>query len=252
MQHASDQSAKILLLVTPNFNLAATVGFLDPFRAANYLEGRTHFQWEIASLNGGACRASNGLSLDTVALATVQEMQKDIVIVSSSWTPEMHNSTPLNTALWRWARQGSTLGALDTGAFILAQAGLLKDRRATVHYEHLDALIELYPDVQASEELFVFDGNRITCCGGGAVVDFALHIIQGTLGDDLANAAARYVFHQGVRPVGSAQSPGRAEPVGRLAPDIVRRAIAVMEANLETPLTIPDICAAIGISQRQF
>lgn len=256
MQNATDnrtdKTVKILVLVTPSFNMAATVGFLDPFRAANYLDGRSHFQWQLVSPTGGVCLASNGMSMDTVALSMVQETRYDIVIVSSSWAPETHKSAPLNAALWRWARQGSTIGAIDTGAFILAEAGLLKHRRATVHYEHIDAMIELFPDVGTSEELFVFDGNRITCCGGGAVVDFALHIIRGTHGDELANAAARYLFHQTVRPVGALQNPGLAEPIGQLAPGVVKRAIAVMEQNLEAPLSIPEICAAVGISQRQL
>lgn len=252
MQNIADSSVKLLVLVAQNFNLAATVGFIDPFRAANYLEGKVHFQWEFASLSGGRCIASNGLSIDTVALAEIQDDHFDIVIVSASWTPEAHNSIPLHAALWRWSRQGATIGGLDTGAFILAEAGLLKGRKATVHYEHIDAMIELFPNVEVSEELFVFDGNRITCCGGGASVDFALHIIQGTHGGELANAVARYVFHQNVRPFGALQSPGPIDPIGHLAPEVVRRAILVMEQNLETPLTIPEICAAVQISQRQL
>jgi AraC family carnitine catabolism transcriptional activator len=242
----------ILVLVTPNFNMAATVGFIDPFRAANYLEGKARFQWQIASLDGGPCTASNGMTIDTIALAEAQEGRKDFVIVSSSWAPEAYNSTPLHTSLWRWAGQGSTLGGLDTGAFILAEAGLLKGRRATVHYEHIDAMKELYPNVEVSEELFVFDKARITCCGGAAALDFALHIIKGTKGDALANAAARYVFHQTVRPQGAMQSPGLAEPMGQLAPTAVKRAIALMEQNLETPLSIPEICDSINLSQRQL
>ncbi len=252
MELVSDNPVKILLLITPNFNLAATVGFLDPFRAANYLEGSVRFQWHIVSQRGGPCIASNGLSIDTVALSAVQDTNADIVIVSSSWAPEAHNTIPLHAALWRWARQGCTLGGLDTGAFILGEAGLLKGCKATVHYEHIDAMIELFPNVEVSEELFVFDGNRITCCGGVAVADFALHIIQGTHGDAVANAAARYVFLQSVRPFGALQNPGLAEPIGQVAPSVVKRAIAIMEQNLEVPLTIPEICDAVEISQRHL
>jgi transcriptional regulator GlxA family with amidase domain len=252
MTLTSDKPVRLLILVTPNFNMAATAGFIDPFRAANYLDGATRFRWEVCSQDGGTCLASNGMSIFTVKLSDLQDRAFDIVIVSASWTPERHNSTPVHSALWRWARQGATVGAIDTGAFILAEAGLLKDRRATVHYEHIDAMIELFPDVETSEELFVFDGNRITCCGGGAVVDFALHIIQGTHGAELANGAARYVFHQSLRPVGAMQSPGQAEPVGLRAPDVVRRSISIMEQNLEQPLSIPEICQAVDISQRQL
>lgn len=248
----SKQPTRILVLVTPNFNMAATTGFLDPFRAANYLEGRALFRWELVSHTGGACIASNGLSLQTISLQEVQDKPTDIVIVSASWTPEIHNSTALHAVLWRWARQGSTIGALDTGAFILAEAGLLNGRRAAVHYEHIDAMLELYPDVDTTEELFVFDQNRISCCGGSAVFDFALQIVRGAHGDALANAAARYLLHQSIRPIGALQSPGLAEPMGYLAPGIVKQAIKIMEENLETPLTIPEICDRVKISQRQL
>lgn len=243
---------KLLVIVTPNFNLAATVGFLDPFRASNYLDGSILFQWDIVSASGGEVIASNGLSLRTKALREMRNQSQDMVIVSSSWAPETYNSAPLHSALLRWARAGVTLGALDTGAFILAEAGLLKDKRATTHYEHIDSLKELYPDTETSEDLFVFDGNRITCCGGSAAMDLALHIIRSMHGDSLANAAARYLFHQSLRPRGTSQNPGDLEPLGSTAPSVLKRAIKLMEENLEDALSIPQICKRVRLSQRQL
>jgi AraC family carnitine catabolism transcriptional activator len=241
---------KLLVIVTPNFNLTATVGFLDPFRASNYLDGSTLFRWEIASASGGEVIASNGVSMRTTLLREVQSQHQDIVIVSSSWAPETYNSVPLHGALHRWARSGTTLGSLDTGAFILAEAGLLKGKRATVHYEHIDSLKELYPDTETSEDLFVFDGKRITCCGGSASMDFALHMIRSMHGDSLANAAARYLFHQSLRPLGTSQNPGPVEPLGSTVPSAVKLAIKLMEENLEDALSIPQICKHIRVSQR--
>ncbi len=257
MTRNSDPPLHLVVLVTPHFNLAATCAFLDPFRAANYLDGQTRFQWKIASEAGGPCVASNGMRIDTASLAQVsgadmQAGRKDMIIISSSWTPENHCTIPLRTALWRWARQGATLGGLDTGAFILAEAGLLKGRRATVHYEHIDAFAETYPDVSVSEELFVYDGPRITCCGGTAAADFALHIIRGIHGDALANGAARYLFHPQVRPMGSPQNAAPAEPFGNVAPAALRRAIAIMEKNLEDPLPMARISRETGVSHRQL
>ena len=242
----------LLILVTPHFNLTATSNFIDPFRAANYLEGRGLYDWTIASDTGGPCPASNGMTIDTVPLADIRDQRNDIVIVSSSWTPEAHATTRLHAQLWQWAHSGSTLGALDTGAFILAQAGLLKDRRATVHYEHIDAFQEKFPDTTTTEELFVFDGNRISCCGGVASIDFALHILRGTHGDAVANGAARYLFHQSLRPHGTLQNASAADPMGAVTPQTLRRAIATMEAHLETPLSITDIAAEAQISHRQL
>ena len=252
MPRDSEKPLSVGVIVMPNFNLAATVGFIDPFRAANYLDGRTHFRWVIASLAGGVTVASNGLSIETKTIGAIQEASPDIVIVSSSWTPELHTSPVLQSSLRGWARSGVTLGALDTGAFILAKSRLLTGKSATVHYEHLDAFRELHPDVQASEQLFVFDGHRMTCSGGTAAVDFALHIIRRTRGDALANSAARYLFHERLRPLGTRQNAYPTEPVGSTVPLLVRKAVQVMEDNLEIPLSIPDICEHIGISQRQL
>jgi AraC family carnitine catabolism transcriptional activator len=243
---------KLLIIVTPNFNLTATVGFLDPFRAANYLDGSTLFRWEIASASGGEVIASNGMSVRTTLLRVVQAQHQDIVILSSSWAPESYNSVPLHGALHRWARVGTTLGSLDTGAFILAEAGLLKGKRATVHYEHIDSLKELYPDIETSEDMFVFDGKRITCCGGNASMDFALHMIRSMHGDSLANASARYLFHQTLRPQGTSQNPGPVEPLGSTVPKAVKLAIKLMEEHLEDALSIPQICKRIRVSQRNL
>jgi AraC family carnitine catabolism transcriptional activator len=243
---------RTLIIVTPNFNLAATVGFLDPFRASNYLDGSILFRWEIASAAGGEVIASNGLSLRTRALRDVRNQPQDLVIVSSSWAPETYNSAPLHGALLRWARAGATLGALDTGAFILAEAGLLKGKRATTHYEHIDSLKELNPETEVTEDLFVFDGKRITCCGGSAAIDFALHVIRSMHGDSLANAAARYLFHQSLRPHGTSQNPSSIEPLGSTAPSVLKQAIKLMEENLEDALSIPQICKRVRLSQRQL
>lgn len=251
MSDAPEPSINIDVVVTPDFNLAATMGFVDPFRAANYLDGRARFRWRFLSDGGRPCRASNGAELATLGLTAGYDTP-DFVVISSSWTPERHATEPLLASLRRYARDGSTLVALDTGAFLLAQAGLLSGRQATTHYEHIDALGELYPDIDVREDLSVFDGNRISCCGGTATVDLALTIIGEMAGLSLANAAARYLFHPQVRGPGSSQRPTEREPIGAQIPKIVHDAIQIMEAHLEDPLSIPDICSRIGRSHRQL
>lgn len=243
---------QILIIVTPSFNLAATTAFIDPFRAANYLEGVTRFRWVLSSTTGGSCLASNGVAVATEKLDAIQADAFDIVVVSASWVPETASTPQLRASLRKWARAGSIVGALDTGAFILADAGLLSGRRATVHYEHIDAFKELHDDIDVSEDIFVHDGKRFTCSGGIASSDMALHIIAASSGDALANAAARYIFHPTLRPAGTSQNPAGVEPLGSTVPQAVRRAVAVMEQNLENALSIPEICSRIGLSHRQL
>lgn len=243
---------QILILVTPNFNLAATTAFIDPFRAANYLEGDTRFRWALASASGGPCQTSNGLVIETVKLANIQNEPFDIVVMSASWTPETGRTPQLLAALRKWARAGSIIGALDTGAFIVAAAGLLRGHRATVHYEHIDAFKELHGDVDVSEDIFVRDEKRFTCAGGIASSDIALHIIRAISGDALANASARYIFHPSLRPAGTSQNPANSEPLGTHVPTTIRQAIIVMEQHLENALSIPEIADQVKISHRQL
>ncbi len=247
-----DGKTRLLVIVAPNFNLSATMSFIDPFRAANYLDGRSYFSWEFVSASGGYCTSSNGAGIETKVIDQSAAGQRDIVIVSTSWTPEKHLTPKIGNTLRGWARGGVTLGALDTGAFILAQAGLLSGRRATVHYEHIDAFQELFPGVEVVENLYVLDGNRITCCGGSASVDFALQILQGIHGSALANAAARYIFHDRLRGPASMQQPEGSEPLGAVVPATLKSAIQIMEAHLEETVSIPEICRRAGVSHRQL
>ncbi|MDU8943592.1 GlxA family transcriptional regulator [Ovoidimarina sediminis] len=250
-QKTRDAPARLHLVLTPDFNLAATMAFVDPFRAANYLEGVTLFQWRFLSGEGGMVRASNAAAVMTEPLEPGAG-ESDVLIVSSSWEPEAHLTGRLRAALRSAAAAGVTLGGIDTGAFILARSGLLNGHRATVHYEHIDAFRELFPKVDVTETLWVFDRLRITCCGGAATTEFALHLLQRLKGSALANAAARYVFSQPLRDHNAPQDPQTTEPLGVTVPESVRRAIDVMEDNLELPLPIAEICRRIGISHRQL
>lgn len=243
---------EIVVLVTPHFNLAATMAFLDPFRAANYLAGRQMFRWRIASTNAQLCRASNGFEIAVEKLESQRQLRADILLVSSSWTPEAFADEKLLSAIRRCARTGSYVGGIDTGAFILAEAGLLNGRRATVHYEHMDGFAEKFPQVDACEDLFVNEGNIGTCCGGAAAGEFAMLLLRDLVGDALTNDCAKYLFYSSVRGPGAHQTDVHLEPLGNTAPPKVRKAIEIMERNLETPVSVPDLCRLAGISQRQL
>lgn len=247
-----EQTIPIDLIVTPEFNMLATMAFLDPFRAANYLEGRTLFRWQILSETGGDIVASNGATLSTQSLDAAALTAGSLVMLSSSWRPETFASPSLLAFIRRVAKADVMIGGIDTGAFLLAQAGLLVGKRATVHYEHLDTFIELYPDTTAEETLYVLDGNRMSCAGGAASIDFALQILRGLCGDAVSQAAAGYVFAADVRPEAASQNSIGSTLLGQQLPSKLRDAIALMEKNLEEPLSIAALCHHIALSHRQL
>lgn len=243
---------KLLIIVTPDFNMSATINFIDPFRVANYLDGIAHFDWSLASVSGGPCTASNGHSIETERLANLPNTGWDFVVVSSSWAPETHCLPELLTVLKKASKRGCTLGAIDTGAFVLAEAGLLKARAVTVHYEHIDSFRELYPATDVVEDLFVFDADVISCCGGAAAIDFGLQIVKSVHGEVLANQAARYLYQENLRAPGTRQQPETQEPLGRSVPVVVKHAVKVMEDHLEDVLPIPELCHRVNVSQRHL
>ncbi|WP_029061419.1 GlxA family transcriptional regulator [Labrenzia sp. DG1229] len=242
----------IIVLVSPHFNVSATTSFVDPFRVANYLSGSTRFTWTYVSDAGGQVESSSGLVVETAALDDIIKKKPWLVLVSTSWTPERHGTPQFKLALLNWKASGAILGGLDTGAIVLANAGLLKGKTATVHYEHIDAFAEVAPDTTVSENMFVTDGKVFTCCGGTAATDLGLRLVHSVVGESIANASARYLFHHQVRGEDQSQNPKTVEPLGYVTSGLVRDAIDLMEAHLETVLSIPAISERLQVSQRQL
>ena len=228
------------------------MAFLDPLRIANYLSGHPIFRWSFLSPEEMKPTASNTAVIETEFIDAKHIDAADWVIVSSSWTPEAYGEKRLLRQLNMAAARDVFVAGIDTGGFILAEAGLLHGHKATVHYEHIDAFAEKYPNVEVVEDLFVVSKALGTCCGGIACVDFALHLLNDVAGPDLSNAVARYMFHGHVRSGPSGQHPSSGEPAGFHAPKLLKQAILLMERNLEEPLPISDIARTIGASQRKL
>ena len=242
---------RVGFVLLPHFNAMATFAAIDPLRAANYVSAQKVYDWTLLSLDGGAVKASNGVTV-SVDVGLDARPRFDLLFVSASWTPEAHRDSRFFGWLRQLARTGVTLGGIDTGAIVLAYAGLLNGYRATTHYEHLEGFKETFPKVEVSDRIVVFDRDRITCCGGIAATDMALEIIRLEQGIGLANAAARYVFHDRLRSPGESQLHPAHEPVGSVVHRKLVDAILLMEHNIENPLAIPRIASQAGLSIRRM
>ena len=131
-----------------------------------------------------------------------------------------------------------------------AVCGRLAHRRC--HFEHAAVLAETFDGVTADHGLFVLESRHFTCCGGEAACDLALAMIRGQHGPDLANAAARYVFHDRIRSGHEAQQDYQHDPDGHTKPKALVAAITHMETNLEAPLAVGRVARQAGVSQRQL
>ena len=250
-QHPDSPIYRIGMLLLHGFNSLAAHAFIDPFRAANYLRGNKIYHWDFLSIDGGSVVASNGIEIgDTLAIDQAAS-EFDMLVVNASWIPEAFQDSRLQSWLRLISREGVMLGGLDTGAFVLAYAGLLGEHRPVVHYEHAAAYDELFPTRPCEESLYSIDARRFSCSGGVASVDLALELIQRQNGIELTNAAARYIFHERMRDASEAQIPRRLQPVGYQVPDKLREAILLMERNIEEPLTQTELAEYLDLSIRQ-
>jgi AraC family transcriptional activator FtrA len=146
---------------------------------------------------------------------------------------------------------GARVASLCTGAFVLAEAGLLDGRRATTHWAHTDLLRERYPAVQvAPDVLYIDDGDVLTSAGKAAGMDLCLHLVRSDHGTAVANALARTLVVPPHRAGGQAQfipaavAHGQDNALAGLLPWALDR--------IEHPLTVRDLARRAGMSSRNL
>src|SRR5450432_3935955 len=192
------RKCKYAFLTLPNYSLIAVANALEPLRMANRLVGQDVYEWSVISMDGRAADASSGLSLSpTDALDKLGPV--DILFVCGGINIREAVSPALLTQLKRLADRRVPLGALCTGGYALARAGLLDNFRATIHWENVSALREEFPRVLISDQLFTIDRNRFTCSGGVAPLDLMLHLIELKLGSRISQLVSEQFIVDRIR-----------------------------------------------------
>ncbi|NDB01326.1 MAG: AraC family transcriptional regulator, partial [Betaproteobacteria bacterium] len=177
---------RFVFLTLPNYSLIAVSSAVEALRMANRVTKQNAYAWTIASLDGSAQTASNGLAMSP-SEAIDGRATADIVFVCGGVDVERAVTTELSVTLRQLAQRGIALGSLCTGGYALAKAGLLDKYKAVIHWENMSALREQFPRVVFSEQLFAIDRDRYTCSGGIAPLDLMLNIIKDQLGQSIAS-----------------------------------------------------------------
>ncbi|WP_443726298.1 GlxA family transcriptional regulator [Streptomyces coffeae] len=198
------------------------------------------------SATGGGLSLRTPYGLDDLAGA-------DTVIVPSVPDACVEEGAPLPreliAALCRAAAAGARMVSLCTGAFALAEAGLLDGRRATAHWMHTAQLAERYPKVRVDDSvLYVDEGDVLTSAGLTAGLDLCLHLVRRDLGAHIANQLARRMVVPAHRPGGQAQFIDLSVPArddAGLTP-----VLDWARAHLDQPLTVEDLARRAAMSPR--
>lgn len=237
---------RIAIVVFPGFQVLDLV-VVSVFELANQQLARPAYEVSVVSEHGGAVLSSSGVRVES---APFGRTRFDTVMVTGAMTPEP--SPPGLLAFLRRALASSRrLASICTGAFILAEAGVLDGRRATTHWHFAQALQRAHPAIHLEpDRIFVNDGSVWTSAGMTACIDLSLALVEEDLGVEVARAVARkmVVYHR--RTGGQSQFSALLDMAP--ASDRIQTALAYAKKNLRQRLSVDDLAAAANLSPRQF
>jgi transcriptional regulator GlxA family with amidase domain len=244
----------VVVLALPGVQLLDVSGPLDVFAEANAQLGREVYQLFVAGQKPGSIRSSSGVRLvpDRI-IGRDGDERLDTLLVAGR--PNAAHD-PVEAEVVEWLRhhapRARRYGSVCSGAFFLAEAGLLKGRRVTTHWAVASQLRERYPDITVDEDaIFVREGPLRTAAGVTAGLDLALALIEEDLGRELAIRVASQLVMYFRRPGGQLQFSRNAEaaPAGRSALQEVQRWVT---AHLPLDHSVARLAKRVGLSPRHF
>lgn len=248
MFETSFDPLEVTLLVLPDASLMSLAATLDPMRAANRLAGRPCYRYRVVSPDGQDPKTSSGLSV-RVDGAFDPTLPCDLLVVVAAFRVFEHATPGLLRALRKAARRVPYVGGIEAGSWVLALAGLLDGCSATTHWEDLEDFAARFPRVNVKADRWVIDGRYFTTGGAAPALDFLLSLIRARQGHTLSLDVASLYVYDGLAGGWETQPT---VSLGRLTSQEPRltAAVRMMENHLETPLSVADIAAAMGVCVR--
>lgn len=234
------ETIPVTLVIASRFPLLSLAICTESLRVANREVGAAAFRCTIATVDGASELSSSGipiqpdLSIQDIAFAPV-------VIVLTSYEPERACHPKLLSWLRRQDRRGAIIGCVDTGAYVLARAGLLRGERIAVHHEAVPAYRETLGEAVLLDRLHAFEARRASSAGGMATLDMMLDLIARLADPALADRVAHIMNYarlpdETARPAQSGDGAiARTDPrLGRL--------VELMQTHVEDPLPVERLC----------
>lgn len=237
-------------MLVPHFSMMAFTSAIEPLRLANRASSASLYEWRLYSNDGEPVAASNGIRIG-VDGAVADARDLDVAFVCAGVDVQAPNHRVLMSALRRLASFGSAVGALCTGTYVLAKAGLLGGYRATIHWENLPSLQAEFPDLDVGQELFEIDRNRFTCAGGTSAADMMLSLIMRDHGREIASEVTEQLIHHRIREPSERQRMDLRTRLGVAHPKLIK-VVAAMEQAIESPLSSHELAEGVDLSPRQL
>lgn len=246
----NDGQTRVFFVLLPEFTLMSLSGVMECLRLANRFAEAEVYKWALVSEDGQPVPCSAGIPLP-VESALPETRSGDLVILCGGLRIRENSHKPVINWLRRESRRGASFAGICTAAWTMAEAGLLTDRRATIHWENQEAFGEQFPDVELTKSVFTIDGPRMTSAGGTASIDLMLSRIAQDHGESLASGVADQMIYSAIR---TAQDVQRLSVPTRIGVRHVKLAEVIqrMEQNTEEPISPATLAKDVGLSTRQL
>lgn len=234
----------------PKLTMLALASAIEPLRVANQIARCELYNWFTMTVDGQPIQCSNGMQLIPDHKLDVVPRDADVFVCAG-----IEPASTIDRAVTSWVRYqrrlGSQVGSICTGGFTLAEAGLLEDKRFTLHWENHPSFLELFPDLLPTINLFEIDGPVMTAAGGSAAADMMLHLIEQKHGGAFATMVADMCLHGRSHVDATPQRTSWSAVLNSRNPTLIE-AVQLMHENLEEPLRLEAIAAHVQISRRQL
>jgi transcriptional regulator GlxA family with amidase domain len=237
------------VLIFPDFQLLDAAGPISAFEVAARFAGSPP-AIRVLAVTPGAVRSSSGAEMLARGLRSASAVTTLIIAGGEGVRQAAVCATTLGFVRAA-AKRGIRIASVCSGAYVLAEAGLLDGRRATTHWQRTRHFVKAYPQVKLEpDRIFVRDGDVWTSAGISAGIDLSLAMIAEDYGDDIAQQTAKQLVLYHRRSGGQSQFSSLLElkaPNGRFGP-----LLAWAREHLDAPLTVEDLAEQAGMSSRHF
>ncbi len=238
------------LFLVPGFGFLGLAAIMEILFQANKRLPDGTITWETLSANNETVVASSGASLQPDRSLVAAE-HYDVVIVFGAAGAASYSDRAVSNWLRFQDAHGARLGSVMSGAWLLAQAGLLNDFRCSIHWQEIEAFAEAFPMVKTSSDIYVIDRSRFSCSGGHVCADMMLYLLSEWFGPEIVTEVRETLFHDRLRDPGEAQRFALESRIGSANP-FVLRAIEIFETHTDNPPTIEQVSRKVGVSQRRL
>lgn len=237
-------------VLVPGFTLLAFASAVEPLRIANQLSQQPLYRWRVLSETGAAVASSSGIAVSVDG--RLDALDRAMFLFVCSGNPPREAAAPaVVSAVQRHHRFGGTVGGICTGAVALARAGLLRDRRFTLHWENQPGFVEDFPQLSPSANRIETDGRVMTCGGGAASTDLMLSMVARDHGSDFAAMVSEMCLRTMDSGAGHEQRSSVAALMNSRNPLLIA-VVNIMTGHIEDPLPIHDVARAVGCSSRHL